>query len=85
MKQAAILIDCWGNSKYLARREELSKSTHDLISNIKKFLKDNKELDTVILATYDAPTEINTDSIWYRNSKSFLQKNRTAKKELYLQ
>lgn len=62
----AILIDCWGLNTTL---------TDALHNNIVSFLNSNRQIKTVILASYNCWTERYNQSIWWKHNVDFFSKN----------
>lgn len=63
---AAILIDCW---------DLKTPPTKILHHNIINFLDSNKQIKTIILASYNCWTERYNQSIWWKNNVDFFSKN----------
>tara|TARA_B100001971_G_C18199424_1_gene543585 strand:- start:115 stop:783 length:669 start_codon:yes stop_codon:yes gene_type:complete len=66
MKNIAIIIDCWGDPN------RIDCWGDPLHYNIINLISTNQTIDSVILATYQLPSdEFDTNNLWYINFKNF--------------
>ena len=78
MKSAIILIDCWGYGFDWVPLVPEKK----LYKNIINFIN-LSNADDVILASYDCVNELDSDVVWYKNSKKRLNEKFKNKLDLY--